>query len=201
VRWRGADPETQHERDIREQSKGVPVADRFAQPGDSITVRIQRRHGLGQQRPHEHGADGRRERPRGEPRSMRTADGGKDDPEAQERRIRDALVERVPTPIGDDRPPDRGSRPRDEKDERPDQCGTGAADSERGHPSERRRDERTGEEQNRGGADRKDPVDARAVAGEHRSREDDTEERGEDDSADSGGPVGGLRSLIHDAPR
>ena len=59
------------------------------------------------------------------------------EPEPEECGVRDGLVEDVPAPIGDDRPPDRRAEPGDEEHERAEQDRAGAADPRSGDSAER----------------------------------------------------------------
>ena len=108
----------------------------------------------------------------GEARAEPAADRREHDPEPEERAVRDRLVERVPAPIGDDRPRHRHAGPqrrappprrRARAPERPTR-GTGSR-------PKRDRDERAREQDDRGAADGQDPADVRPVAGEHRTEQ------------------------------
>ena len=53
----GAEPEAEHDRDVGEDRERVPVADRLAQPRDAISLGVERRNGLREQRPRERHAE------------------------------------------------------------------------------------------------------------------------------------------------
>ena len=53
----GAEPEAEHDRDVGEDRERVPVAHRLAQPRDAISLGVERRNGLREQRPGERRAE------------------------------------------------------------------------------------------------------------------------------------------------
>ena len=195
------EPEPEHDGDVGEQRQRVPVPDRLAEPRDAISLGIEGRNDLREQRPHERRADDDRQHPGGEARTEAPADGREHDSETEERAVRDRLVEGVPAAIADDRPPHRHADPQRERDGRADEQRTRATDARNGSSPERDRHERAGQRDDRGAADRKDPADVRRVAGEHRTEENRAHEPGEGDEARAGRPDGRLRRRIHGEPR
>ena len=174
-----AEPEPEHDRDVGEQREGVPVSDRLAQPSDAIALGIERGDRLRNERPNERRTDDERQQRRGETRSEATSDGSEHDPEAEERAVRDRLVERVPTPVADDRPTHRHADPQRERNRRADQQDPRAAHAGNGSPTERNDHERGRQRHHRDATDREDPTDVRPVAGEHGAKQNRSDEPGE----------------------
>ena len=113
---RDEEPEADPERRVREESEGIPVADRALQARDAANVvGAERRNRLAEQRPGEDCAERHREQE--SERSQRSA--GKhagseaDDAEGEHD---DAVRESVPRAVARDRPPDAEARPGDETD-------------------------------------------------------------------------------------
>ena len=124
-----AEPEAEHDRDVREERERVPVIDRLVEARDALVLRDRARHGLRDESPHQRRTDDDGEhRPRQTGR-LRTACRREHEPESEEHGVRDALVERVPAAIADDRPPDGHAGPGHEEDERPDEHRSRAAQS------------------------------------------------------------------------
>ena len=105
------DPEPEDDRDVREERERVPVVDRLVQAPDALVLR-ERGHGLRDESPHQCRTDDDGEHPRRETSRGCTPERRHREPEPEECRVRDGLVEDVPAPIGDDRPPDRRRRAR-----------------------------------------------------------------------------------------
>ena len=115
-----AEPEAEHDRDVGEERERIPVIDRLVEARDALVFR-ESGHGLRDESPHQRRTDDDGEhRPR-QTGGLRTACRREHEPEPEEHGVRDALVERVPAAIADDRPPDRHAGPGHEEDERPDE--------------------------------------------------------------------------------
>ena len=201
MRTLGAEPEPEHDRDVRQQRERVPVPDRLAKPRDAVSFGIERGNGLRDERVHEGRADDERERRSREPCSEPASEGREHDAEPEERAVRDGLVERVPTAIADDRPPHRHADPQRERHGRADEQHPRAPDARNRKPPERDGDERGREHDDRRTTDRQRPADVGSVAGEHRADQDRADEPGEGDCSEAGRPDGGLRPRIHGEPR
>ena len=115
-----AEPEAEHDRDVGEERERIPVIDRLVEARDALVFR-ESGHGLRDESPHQRRTDDDGEhRPR-QTGGLCTACRREHEPEPEEHGVRDALVERVPAEIADDRPPDGHTGPGHEEDERPDE--------------------------------------------------------------------------------
>ena len=194
------EPEAEHDRDVGEERERIPVIDRLVEARDALVFR-ECGHGLRDESPHQRRTDDDGEhRPR-QTGGMYTACRREHDPEPEEHGVRDALVERVPAEIADDRPPDGHTGPGHEEDERPDKHRSRATQPGRGEPPERNGKERSDEHEEGGPAHRQRPADARAVAGEHRAEQCRTDEGGKNASPSPGRALGRLRRRVHGGPR
>ena len=166
VTGRGAEPEPERESDVREQRKRVPVLHGLAQPGDPVSLGIERGHGLGQEGPREDDPGDDREETCSQACRGSTAERGEDGTEPEKRREGHALVERVPAAVRGDRPPGRGADPGHEQQHRGDEGSAGSSEPRRGDQPESDREEHRGEQHDGRAANRKHSLDAGPVSGE-----------------------------------
>ena len=195
------DPEAEDECDVGEERERVPVADRLAQAGDTISVRIERGHNLREQRPRQRRSEHEREHRGGESGRDYAAHGGEYEAEGEERDVGNRLVERLPAPVGDDRPPDRCPRPCNEEHHRGQEHASRPTRARQREPPERDA-QNCGREQDDGRpADRKRARVLRRVAGESRPQQRCTDEHRDEESSGCGCPARRLRRRDHDRPR
>ena len=197
----GTQPEPEHDRDVRDQRKGVPVPDRLAQPRDAVTLGIERRDRLGDESPRQRRPEHDREEPCRDPRAETPPDRREHDADSEERAVGDGLVEGVPTAIAHDRPGHRDADPGRQPDQRQDEQCSRLPEARRGQPTESDEHEHSGEDEDGRAANRKHRADVGAVTGEQRAEEERAREESERDGGGAGRPGGGLRPPIHGEPR
>ena len=195
------EPETEHDRDVRQQCKRVPVLDRLAKPCNAVSLGIERGNGLRDERVDEGCADDERERRSGEPCAKPAPDGREHHAEPEKRAVGNRLVERVPAAVADDRPGHRHADPQREGHSSGDQQQPRAPDARNRNATERDGNERGREHRDGRTTEGKRPTDVGSVAGEHRADQDRADEPGEDDCTEAGRPDGGLRPRVHGEPR
>ena len=194
------EPEPEHDRDVREEGEGVPVVDRLVEPTDALVL-DECGNGLRHECPDQCRADDDREEPRSDPSAEPRSGCSENDSEAEERAVRNRLVERIPAAISCDRPSHGQADPQRERHRRADEGGPRQPYPGHRRFAQRDRHERSREHDHSRAADREDPADSRRVAGERRAEEGRADEPGERDDTDAGGPDGGLRPRIHGEPR
>ena len=112
---RRPEPESERERDVRNERERIPVVDWLAESRDADACRVECGNRLRKERPAEDDACDECERRRCEPGRRVPAHTGERDPQPEEDGEDDAPVERVPAAIGSDRPRERGAGPDDEQ--------------------------------------------------------------------------------------
>ena len=178
---RDEEPEADPERRVREESEGVPVADRSLQARDAAhVVGAERRNRLAEQGPDEDCAErhGEQERERPQRPAGKHAGGEADDAEGEQD---DAVRERVPGAVAGDRPPDAEARPGDETDRGGGRHDAGTVESRERDATARPADDESRRDEHRGRSERCRRVGAGGAAGEEGPRDEDGD-RCEDES-------------------
>ncbi len=170
---RDEEPEAEPERRVREESEGIPVADRSLQARDAAhVVGAERRNRLAEQGPGEDCAErhGEQERKRSQRPAGKDAGGEADDSEGEHD---DAVRESVPGAVAGDRPPDAEARPGDETDRGGGCHEAGAVESRERDAPARPADDESRRHEHRGRSEGCRRVGAGGAAGEESPRDED----------------------------
>jgi hypothetical protein len=121
--------------------------------------------------------------------------------EAEERAVRDRLVEGVPTALARNRPPHRGADPHRERDGRTDEEDARATNAWSRDAAECDREQRRRQDDHRRASDGEHSTDVRRISCEDRPGHDRTHQGDERDDPEAGRPDGRIRRRIHGRPR